>query len=69
MGYSSLNSKDLDENGYALCCVCRKKKFCTDLETCSECDRWVCSSCRSYRRQSPFGYICKKCYLKSKKSS
>lgn len=58
-----INSKDLSEDGYALCVSCRKKKFIEDLaDQCVMCGRWVCKSCATYRRQGyPYGYMCKSC--------
>lgn len=59
----------LDEDGYAKCNCCGKKKFYTELELCMECEKFSCKSCVRYRKQSPYGYICLKCYdrLKRKK--
>lgn len=52
----------LDEHGYTICAVCNQKKFIKEIDTCGECGNWVCTSgCASYRRQFPFGHICKKC--------
>lgn len=64
-----VNSKDLDEHGYALCCVCRKKFSLSDLEDkCEFCGRWFCRSCA---KPTPpghgYGKICKKCYIRIKK--
>lgn len=52
----------LDESGYTKCSVCGAKRFIADVDTCEECNNWVCKTgCASYRRQVPYGYICKKC--------
>ena len=57
-----LSSKELNEAGHAICCVCGKEKSYSELAgTCSVCDRWVCKDCSSYMRQFPYGYICKNC--------
>ena len=61
-----LNTYELNENGQALCCVCRRKKDFSELETCGVCERWVCRDCASYRRQFPYGYISKTCQKKVK---
>lgn len=61
-----INSRDLNEDGYAMCVSCRKKKSISDLaDKCVFCDRWVCKSCATYRRQGvPYGYMCKACKQK-----
>ncbi len=64
MGYST---RYLNEEGFAACVDCRRKKFINDLAECAVCGRWVCKSCASYRRQgNPFGYVCKRCKVKLK---
>ena len=65
-----LNSRELNEEGYALCCVCRKKHFIRDLEDqCGICGKWFCHEC-SKPTPSGHGYgnICKNCYIKIKNS-
>ena len=63
----SLSSKGLNENGYAMCTICRKKKFVSELETCAVCDKFVCKDCATSRRQgNPYGYVCKRCSEKLK---
>ena len=64
-----VNSKDLNENGYALCACCRKKYFISELEDkCAFCNKWYCKSCS---RPTPEGHgsgnVCKICYMKYKK--
>lgn len=62
MGYST---KTLNESGYASCVDCRRKFFISDIVECVFCERWVCKSCATYRRQgTPFGYMCKRCKSK-----
>ena len=63
----SLSSARLNENGYAICTICRKKKFISELETCVLCDKFVCKDCATYRRQgNPYGYVCRRCAIKLK---
>lgn len=63
----SLNSSSLNENGEALCVSCKKKFGISNLETCVVCDKFVCKSCATYRRQGdPYGYVCKSCQNKLK---
>lgn len=58
----ALSSEYLNEDGEALCVSCRKKKGVADLETCVMCEKFVCKSCATYRRQgNPYGYVCKRC--------
>ena len=62
-----VNSRQLNEYGYALCGVCRKKFFIGDVqEICEFCGRWYCKKCA---RPTPpphgHGKICKKCYDKT----
>ena len=62
------NTRELDEFGYALCGVCHKKFFLSDLEEqCEICGRWFCHNCA---RPTPsghgFGKVCKNCYIKIK---
>lgn len=54
----SLNSKQLNEQGHALCGDCRKKFFVSDLDSCAYCDKFVCKSCA--RKKNGFT-ACKKC--------
>ncbi len=63
-----LNTREVNEYGQALCCVCRKKKEFNELENCIECGRMVCKDCCSYQRQFPFGYICRTCQRKRRES-
>lgn len=63
-----VNSRDLNEYGYALCSCCRKKFSLGDLQDkCEFCNRWFCKSCA---KPTPaghgFGKICKRCYVKIK---
>lgn len=54
----SLNSRQLNEDGYAICTVCRKKFFVKDLKLCSYCDCFVCKTCATKKDAS---IVCKKC--------
>ncbi len=56
-----INSNHLNEEGYAMCISCRRKKFVSDLEPCQICGRFVCKSCYKVLRNSSFKYVCKKC--------
>lgn len=59
------NSTQLNEKGEAMCISCRKKFTVSNLKTCVACDRFVCASCATYRKQgNPYGYICKRCNTK-----
>lgn len=63
----ALTSRFLNASGNAGCVSCRKTKSISELESCTLCDRFVCKGCATYRRQgSPYGYVCKTCYRKSK---
>lgn len=58
----ALSSGHLNERGQAGCISCRKTTSVSSLETCVVCDRFVCKSCATYRKQgSPYGYVCKRC--------
>lgn len=64
------NSRNLNEHGYALCGVCRKKFFVDELEgPCEFCGRWFCRNCA---REVPAGHghgkICVRCHDKLRKS-
>lgn len=63
-----INSKDLDEHGYALCGCCRKKFSLKELEDkCEFCGKWFCKSCaKPVPNGHGFGKICKRCYVKIK---
>lgn len=63
-----VNSNELNEYGYALCCVCRKKFFLRDLEDqCGICGKWFCHNCaKPVPKGHGYGTICKKCYTKIK---
>lgn len=53
------NSNTLNENGEALCCVCRRKKPLSDLSNCDYCGKWVC---REHVKRGPLGgKICERC--------
>lgn len=58
----SYNSESLNEAGEAMCISCRKKFSIHELENCAICEKFICKSCATYRKQgNPYGYICKKC--------
>lgn len=59
---------ELDEKGDGRCNCCGKKTSIPDLELCMECEKFSCKSCSRYRRQFPYGYICKKCIEKTKRN-
>lgn len=63
-----VNSRELDESGYALCGCCRKKFFLRDLEDqCEFCGKWFCKSCsKPVPAGHGYGKICKRCYTKIK---
>lgn len=65
-----VNSYELDEYGYALCCSCRRKYRIGDLEEqCGICNRWFCKFCAKPTPQGHgSGKICKNCYNKIKNS-
>ena len=57
-----LSSEYLNEKGQAGCVSCRKTMSISSLKSCVVCDRFVCNSCATYRKQgSPYGYVCKRC--------
>ena len=65
----ALNSRELNEEGYALCGVCRKKLSVGELvDQCNFCGKWFCPDCA---RETPAGHgsglICKRCYMRLKK--
>lgn len=55
----------LDERGYGLCCVCRKKFFISDLYLCDCCDKFVCTT---HKKKYKNLNICLSCYTLQKKS-
>lgn len=58
----ALSSTFLNEKGQAGCVSCRKTTSVSNLVTCAVCDRFVCKSCATYRKQgNPYGYVCKSC--------
>lgn len=68
MAVCKVKRGELDENGYANCNCCGKKKMLPDLELCMECEKFSCiKTCVKYRKQFPYGYICLKCYEKTKR--
>ena len=57
-----ISSNYINEEGYTRCVSCRKKIFIKDAQTCEVCQKFVCPSCRKYRKQgNPYGYVCLKC--------
>lgn len=56
-------TKYLDRDGGAECCGCGKYASVTEgLESCGNCDEFVCKSCKRFPKQMPsFGYLCPKC--------
>lgn len=64
-----INSRELDENGYALCGACRKKFFISELEDqCGICGKWFCRNCaRTVPAGHGYGTICKNCYIQIRK--
>lgn len=58
---------EVNESGYVKCNCCGKSIFFSDSELCMECEKFSCKSCVKYRRQFPYGYICKKCIEKAGK--
>lgn len=58
----------LDQNGYTVCLACRRKKFISDLTTCSGCGRYVCRSC-SKKLSFLEGDYCPKCHERFKKAN
>ena len=63
----ALSSNQLNEEGKAGCVSCRRTTSINALESCACCDRFVCKSCATYRRQgNPYGYVCKSCYQRVK---
>lgn len=57
-----INSDHLSIDGKGKCISCRKNFSISKLETCVICDRFVCKTCATYRKQgSPYGYVCKSC--------
>ena len=52
-----VNSRDLNEYGYALCSCCRKKFSLGDLQDkCEFCNRWFCKSCAKPTPAGPVSY-------------
>lgn len=63
----NMSSDQMDENGYANCVVCKKKKPCAELSLCQGCMNFACDgSCGSFCHKE-HGWLCKKCQAKSKK--
>lgn len=62
-----VNSRELNEFGYALCCCCRKKYFLRDLEDqCPFCGKWFCKNCaKPVPPGHGFGKVCKRCYTRT----
>ena len=59
---AELSSEFINEEGFTRCTSCRRKISVSDAEMCMGCMRFVCPSCRKYRKQgNPYGYVCKKC--------
>ena len=57
----------VSEDGQAQCTSCRKVCPLSQLESCVCCDKFVCKSCATYRRQgNPYGYTCKRCHRQLK---
>lgn len=56
-----LNSYNLNETGDATCCICRKKFFVSQLETCCYCDRFVCRAHSKRSKRISGGYVCSRC--------
>lgn len=63
-----VNSKELDQRGYALCGVCRKKYPLSELEDkCEFCGKWFCKKCaKPVPPGHGYGKICRNCYNKIK---
>lgn len=62
----ALSSRELNEAGHARCCVCGRDTSFSELAgQCGVCGKWVCKNCSSYRRQFPYGYICRNCQRSS----
>ena len=53
------NTTTLDQNGYGLCGVCRKKFFVGQLYTCAYCDKWICSA---HKKNYKGMTVCTRCY-------
>lgn len=63
----SYNSNSLNDAGEAMCISCRKKFSVRELEHCALCQKFLCKSCATYRKQgNPHGYVCKGCMGKLK---
>lgn len=58
----SLNSKTLNERGFAICVSCHKKFPVSDLETCNYCNRFVCIKCATFVKSGAGGIACKSCF-------
>ncbi len=59
------NSSTVTEDGRVKCISCRKDFRISDVVDCIRCDRFVCTSCATYRKQGdPYGYVCKSCKIK-----
>lgn len=58
----------LDQNGYGTCLACRRKKFISDLTTCSGCGKYVCNSCAKTLSFLE-GDFCPRCHERFKKAN
>ena len=55
------------EDGKVKCTSCHKVVPLLQAESCVCCDKFVCKTCATYRRQgNPYGYVCKRCYIQLK---
>lgn len=54
------NTTTLDEHGYGLCGICRKKFFVGQLDSCAYCDKWVCPV---HKKKYKGLTVCPKCLL------
>ncbi len=57
------NTTTLDEKGYGLCCICHRKLFISEIESCFYCDKWVC---KEHKVKSQGRTLCAKCYAENK---
>lgn len=58
----NVNSDTLNENGEALCCVCKRKFSISELYLCDYCDKWVCTS--HLKKGTLGGKMCENCAQK-----
>ena len=54
----NVNSCNLNENGDALCSICRRKFSINDLYNCDYCGKWVC---KNHAKRKNGVTICEKC--------